>query len=490
MTNASGEIQYQNAHSSRPNVVLIMVDQWRGDCLSIDQHPVVHTPFLDGLALQGAHFRRTYTAVPSCIASRAALLTGLSQRSHKRVGYEEGVPWDYPTSLAHEFTRHGYQTQAVGKMHVYPARYQMGFQNVILHDGYVAYLREQYDNQDLVDDYLPWLRQQLGRDDDDFYHGVHCNSIVARPWDKPEHTHPTNYVATQSIDFLRRRDPTKPFFLFMSFHRPHPPYDPPQWAFDQYVHREMPPPPVGDWTDAFADMTSPHDPVTFVGPIAPELLTRARAGYYGLMTHIDHQINRFIESLRHSRLLDNTYLCFISDHGELIGDHHLFRKYQPYEGSSRVPFILKGPPGSPIKPNSTFDTLVELRDVMPTLLDCAGLPIPDSVEGRSLLPVISGQSGDWREYLHGEYTLYGRSLQWIITQQYKYIWFSDTGREQLFDLQQDPNEEHNLALKQEYGELIQQLRETLIQELSGREEGYTDGKNLFAGRSPVETLTR
>ena len=118
--------------SDKPNVILICVDQWRGDCLSIAGHPVVHTPFLDRLALKGARFTRAYTAVPSCIAARAALYTGLGQRTHGRVGYQDGVPWDYPVTIAGEFTRHGYQTQAVGKMHVYPERSQMGFQNVIL----------------------------------------------------------------------------------------------------------------------------------------------------------------------------------------------------------------------------------------------------------------------------------------------------------------------------------------------------------------------
>ena len=125
----------------RPNVVLIMVDQWRGDCLSIDGHPVVQTPYLDQLALEGARFARAYSATPTCIPARAALFTGLTQRSHGRVGYQDGVPWDYAITLAGEFTRHGYQTQAVGKMHVYPERSQMGFQNVILHDGYLHYAR-------------------------------------------------------------------------------------------------------------------------------------------------------------------------------------------------------------------------------------------------------------------------------------------------------------------------------------------------------------
>ena len=191
--------------ADRPNVVLICVDQWRGDCLSIDGHPVVQTPYLDGWALDGARFARAYSATPTCVPARAALYTGLSQRRHGRVGYQDGVPWDYPVTIASEFTRHGYQTEAIGKLHVYPERSQMGFQHVVLHDGFLHYARAHHADHDRVDDYLPWLRQQLGRDADYFDHGVNCNSVVARPWDKPEHTHPTNFVVTQGIDFLRRR---------------------------------------------------------------------------------------------------------------------------------------------------------------------------------------------------------------------------------------------------------------------------------------------
>ncbi|NLD73062.1 MAG: sulfatase-like hydrolase/transferase, partial [Chloroflexi bacterium] len=218
---------------ARPNIILIVADQWRGDCLSIAGHPVVHTPHLDEMALSGVRFNRAYTACPSCIPARAGLYTGMAQEHHGRVGYRDGVAWDYPVTMAGELTAAGYQTQAIGKMHVYPERSQMGFQNVILHDGYLHYSRKQFAQAyDMVDDYLPWLRRELGRDADYFDHGVNCNSMVARPWDKEEYLHPTNWVVSQGIDFLRRRDPRKPFFLYLSFHRPHPPLDPPAWAFE------------------------------------------------------------------------------------------------------------------------------------------------------------------------------------------------------------------------------------------------------------------
>jgi arylsulfatase A-like enzyme len=489
----------------RPNVILICVDQWRGDCLSIAGHPVVHTPYLDQLCLSGARFTRAYTATPSCIPARAALMTGLSQRSHGRVGYRDGVPWNYDTTLAGEFTRHGYQTQAIGKMHVYPERSQVGFQHVILHDGFLHFARRRERNFGLIDDYLPWLRERLGPDADYFDHGVNCNSVVARPWDKPEHLHPTSYVVTQAIDFLRRRDPRKPFFLYLSFHRPHPPYDPPAWAFEQYVNQPMPDPPVGDWVDLYAPYASPYDPTSPVGQIDPRVLLRARAGYYGHMTHIDHQLNRFFEVLQEFGQRDNSYILFTSDHGELMGDHHLFRKSLPYEGSARIPLLLKGPRQSGIRPGITIDAVVELRDVMPTLLDCAGLPIPPSVEGCSLLPLARGESlpprrddgpgaaqsahdaAPWRPHLHGEHTAFGQSIQWVTDGHEKYVWLSGTGHEQLFDLDQDPQELHDLSRRPEHAERVAHWRRVLIEALRDRPEGFTDGERLIPGR-PVSPL--
>jgi arylsulfatase A-like enzyme len=473
--------------SDRPNIVLIMADQWRGDCLSIDGHPVVHTPYLDQLATRGARFTNAYTACPTCIPSRASLFTGLTPRSHGRVGYHDGVPWDYEVTLAGEFTRHGYQTQAVGKMHVYPERSQLGFQNVILHDGFLHFARRQNRNIGMVDDYVPWLRERAGCDADYFDHGVNCNSVVARPWDKDESLHPTNYVVTQSIDFLRRRDPRKPFFLFMSFHRPHPPYDPPEWAFDQYVNRQMPAPPVGDWVDFLAPYVNSHDPESFAGEFDPHVLQRARAGYYGHMSHIDHQINRFLETLSDYDLHQNTVVCFVSDHGEMMGDHHLYRKGYAYEGSAHVPLILFGPPELGIQRHSVHSQVVELRDLMPTLLDCAGLPIPNGLEGHSFLPLANGEGAEWRPYLHGEHTILGQSMQWLTDGHEKYIWLSGSGREQFFDLDEDPQELHDLGADPASAERVAQWRSRLVEELAGCEEGFTDGKRLISGR-PVRPL--
>lgn len=470
---------------ARPNVVLICVDQWRGDCLGVAGHPVVHTPYLNDLCLGGTRFDAAYTATPSCIAARAALMTGLTQRTHGRVAYQDGVPWNYETYLPGEFTRHGYQTQAVGKMHVFPERSQCGFQNVVLHDGFLHYGRKHCGTRlELIDDYIPWLRERTGNPSADYFdHGVNCNSFVARPWDKAEELHPTNFVVTQGIDFLRRRDPRKPFLLYLSFHRPHPPFDPPAWAFEQYLDMDLPRPPVGDWEAAFANQHNSMHSSLAVGRLRPDLQRRAQAGYYGSMTHIDHQINRFLENLTDYGLSENTVVCFTSDHGELLGDHDLFRKSLPYEGSARVPLVFSGP-GVP--KHGVSRVPAELRDIMPTLLDLAGLPVPACVEGESLAPALRGETAGFKPYVHGEHIALGQAVHWLTDGRSKYVWMSREGREQFFDLEADPQELHNAATEQP--DRVAEWRQRLVNELTGREEGFVDAGRLVAGRQPKRTL--
>jgi arylsulfatase A-like enzyme len=252
-----------------------------------------------------------------------------------------------------------------------------------------------------------------------------------------------------------------------------------------YLQRDMPPVPVGDWTDVFARWADPRRPDALVGEIDPRTLHRARAGYYGHMTHIDHQVNRFLETLDEWGLGENTYVCFTSDHGEMMGDHHLFRKGYPYEGSARIPMLLAGPKGGDAIPPGVHDEPVELRDVMPALLECAGLESPTGVEGMSMLLLAQGSETAWRADLHGEHTLLGQSLHWVTDGHDKYIWFSGDGREQLFDLDDDPHECHDLAVDPDHQAELERWRQRLIAYVAGCEEGYTDGQRLIAGR-PVQ----
>lgn len=478
---------------NQPNIVLICVDQWRGDALSAAGHPVVRTPYLDDLAGQGTRFARGYYATPTCVPARVALMTGQSQERHGRVGYRDGVPFDrtHPVSLPRELGRAGYQTQAIGKMHVYPERSRIGFDDVRLHDGYLHVARRRAD-RDLrqIDDYLPWLRNQPGASPDEDYtdNGLNCNSVVARPWDKAESLHPTSWVATEAISWLYRRDPTCPFFLYLSFHRPHSPLDPPQWAFDQYVGGARVDPPIGDWVADWDDIRRDGDHDAVVGRQSADVHHRAKAGYYGNMSHIDQQVNRFLEAVREMGLREDTAVVFVADHGDMMGDHDMYRKGQPYEGSTHVPFIVSAPDGHGPRDNVVHE-VVELRDVMPTLLELAGAPIPDSVDGRSLMPFLRGEApSEWRASLHGEHTMLGQSFQWLTDGRRKFVWLSGKGHEQFFDLVEDPVETRNLMHDPSRAHEVDRWRQLLVEALTGREEGYVEDGRLVPGRTPVTEL--
>ena len=525
----------------RPNVVLICVDQWRGDCLSSQGHPDVETPYLDFLVGNGASATNAYAASPTCVPARMSLMTGLSPQTHRRVGYQDGVTFDIEHTLPGEFKAAGYHTQAIGKMHYWPERNRIGFDDVKLHDGYLHYSRDRERDPAWYDDYLVWLREQEGTSavEDYLDNGVECNSVVARPWDKAERLHPTNWVVSEAIRWMYRRDPTCPFFLYLSFHRPHAPYDPPQWAFDRYDTGQLREPALGDWADPLmASEQRNWDPTAHAAVYRPRDIQRAMAGYYGHMTHIDGQISRFVQAVGEFNEIPNTYFVFVSDHGDMMGDHHLWRKGYPYEGSARVPLVIAGPG---IAPGTTIEQVVELRDLMPTLLDLAGLPVPESVEGRSLVPFLMGSEGGaaapatpgtegdagdagagseggaaapatpgaegdvgdastvppatstpapWREYLHGEHALFGQSIHWIRFSHYKYVWFSTWDEYQLFDLDADPQELHNVVDQGDYQQVRDQAHGYLVAELRGREEGFVDENgNLTAGRPVGNVLS-
>lgn len=478
----------------KPNIILIMVDQMRGDCLGINGHPDIETPNLDMMAKQGYNFKNAYAAVPSCIAARASVLTGMAPKNHGRVGYKDGIPWKYENTIASEFAKAGYHTQCVGKMHVYPERYLCGFHNVVLHNGYFLFSRgrnkESGTQFEQSDDYLKWFKEKEGASVDLTDIGLDRNSWVARPWGYKEQSHPTNWVVSESIDFLRRRDNTKPFFLKMSFVRPHSPLDPPQFYYDEYINKDLKEPVLGEWCEDL-QVGQGLDINAKKGKLDKTALKKARAAYYGSITHIDHQIRRFLIALDEYKELKNSIILFTSDHGDMLGDHNLLRKALPYEGSAKIPFIIYDP-GNHLKgeKGKVFKETTELMDIMPTLLDCAGIDIPNTVDGLSLKNLIEDEKNvNWREYIHGEHAYGEDSNHYITNGREKYIWFSQTGKEQFFNLEEDPFELKNLIREEVYKGRINYFRSLLIKDLEGREEGYTNGKELIIKRKPLDVLS-
>ncbi|MHB9134121.1 MAG: arylsulfatase [Armatimonadota bacterium] len=460
--------------SDRPNIIFIITDQQRGDCLGVLGHPVLETPNLDMMARQGALFTASYSPCPSCIAARASMFTGQRPTTHGRLGYQDRVPWQYDATLAEELSRGGYQTHCVGKTHFYPQRAHLGFHSLESYEG------NQHLDGGYVNDYHEWLSQMTHGQIGEFDHGVDSNSWYARPCHLPEHLHNNTWVVTRGIDFLRRRDPTRPFFLNLSFHRPHPPVDPPQVFYDRYRDAALPPVPIGDWA---ARHDVPVDDVNaWQGHLPEPLLAQYRRAYFAQIAAIDNQIGRLLLEL-HERRIGPTWIIFTSDHGEMLGDHHLFRKTYAYEGSAKTPLIIH----PPYRVGKTCTAPVTQEDLMPTMLDIAGLPIPTSVEGCSLLPLLTAtpDTVGWRDYVHGEHSAcYAaeHAVQYLTDGREKYVWYTLTGEEQFFDLTSDPQECRNLANDPAARERIACWRKRMIDELAPRTDDHlSDGERLLPG---------
>ena len=477
---------------NRPNILLLMTDQQRGDCLGIDGHPVLQTPFLDEVGGTGLRFRSAYSACPVCIPARRTLMTGRRPSTHGvLVNHNVLLPG---TTLPEALGDAGYQTHLVGKLHLHPERKLYGFDSAQWADGPGIGLRMstrhdsvQAERLSRDNDYLRFVwRNGITAPAPVYAHGMNGNGWPARPWHLEERLHFSNWCADCAIDFLERRDPTRPFFLKTSFFHPHTPCTPPAFYFDMYDRMELPPPPVGSWAQD-CDVPVRGLPVRsgFIR-LEPNAMRQFMAGYYGCITHIDHQIGRIL-----SIIPDNTIVLFLSDHGDMLGDHHRNRKTAAYEGSARIPLLMKFPKGMDVPQSRVIDAPVELMDVMPTLLDAVDVPLPETVEGRSLLPLLRGEGG-WREYVHGETARITQAppdrptgMQYLTDGKRKYIWFPAWGKEQLFDLEQDPQEMTDLSRDPGRAEEIALWRSRLAAELAGRPEGFSDGKTLHTLDGPT-----
>ena len=406
-------------------------------------------------------------------------MTGLAPAAHGMVGFKY-EDFDPPHTLPGELRNAGYETKLVGKLHLQPKGKRFGFDHMLLTDGIGGQT-----------DYTAWLREQ-GETAPDLCgdHGVTGEYWAARPDTLDERKKHSYWIASKAIEFLsRQRDPSCPFFLNVSFFDPHTPFIPPKGHWDRYINRETPAAAVGDWARDFGG------PQKGLGPFAPHAhidaqdLHECRAAYYATVHFVDDQVGRILKcvsSFQKGRIVPrDTLIVFISDHGEMLGDHHMFSKTFPYEASARIPFLVRAPHRYGFPEEIICDTPVGLQDVMPTILDAVDLPVPDTCTGKSLVPILRGESARVRDILHGEHSGHAdpdHATQFLVSDEHKYIWYTHSGREQLFDLENDPDELKDLALTEDAENRLQPWRDKMIEFLNGRPEGFTDGKNLLPGR--------
>ena len=477
-----------SAEQALPNIILIATDQHRSDCLGLAGHPVLQTPNLDFLGASGTFFRSAYAESPSCIPARRTLISGQAPSANGMVGFQEGVAWDPPQTIAGELSKAGYQCEMVGKMHLWPQRKRYGFHRMALADS----------TRGPNNDYLDWLSGEVPTDRWAMAHGVSPNGWIARPTHLHETQTHTFWCISQAIEFLEKRDPEMPYFLYIGFIDPHPPLTPPGFYYDRYARQELPAPVIGDWIDPDFRPRKGQDPE---GPetradlaLDDAAMHDFRAGYYGLINHVDDQVGRLLQYLRDTTLLDETFMLFTSDHGEMLGDHHMLAKVAGFDGAARIPFLARAPRSFGLPSGTVVDAPVGLQDVLATLVDAAGMQVPATVTGRSVLPLMAGSPAGtppWRDVLHGEHAPaysgdYG--MHYLVDGHVKYIWHTQSGREFFFDLDGGAGEERNLIDDPAWSDQVAALRHRLIEILTGRVEGFVDRGELVAGR-PYHALT-
>ena len=330
----------------------------------------------------------------------------------------------------------------------------------------------------VTDDYETFLGDQ-GYAGQQFDHGMSNNDYTVRPWHLPEHTHATNWATREMVRTIKRRDPTRPAFWYLSYRHPHPPIVPLETYLEMYRDVDLRWPGQGAW----CRQELPYLVEAVRGRaahIGPRQALDALRGFYALCTHIDHQLRVVVGSLREEGVLDNTAICFTSDHGDMLGRHGMWAKRLFYEGAANIPMILTGPPGdSRVGHHAVDDRLVGWQDVMPTLLDLAGIDVPGTVEGISML------GADRREWLYGEVGEGDHATRMIRMGQWKLIYYPAGNVRQLFDLENDPLEIHDLAQRDEYGPALEGLSGLLMSQLHGGDEAWTENGRLVGrpGRS-------
>ncbi|MBI5084390.1 MAG: arylsulfatase [Acidobacteria bacterium] len=445
---------------SKPNLLLLMSDQHRADWMGCDGNSAVSTPALDRLASEGVRFRHAYSSTPTCTPARAGLLTGMSPWRHGMLGYSR-VADKYPAEMPRVLRDAGYFTLGIGKMHWTPQRHLHGFHQTILDESGRA------EHVDFRSDYRSWFATEAPNLNPDAT-GIGFNDYTAKAYVLPERLHPTRWTGDCAVRFLESYEKPGPWFMKVSFARPHSPYDPPQRFWDRYHDAPLPPAQVGDWArETYAPKSWNRDDI-WHGDVGPDLVRRSRIGYSGSVSFMDEQVGRILSALDKRGWTEETLIVYISDHGDMTGDHHLWRKSYAYEASARIPMLVRGP-GAPR--GTVSEVPVEIRDVLPTLATAAGTPVPDACDGQNLLSA----KREWIDLEHD--VCYDKRNHWtaLTDGKWKYIFHAYDGSEQLFHLETDRAELNDLRGDTRHDQTLRLWRGRMTGHLAPRGEKWVSG---------------
>ena len=453
----------------KPNILLITTDQQRFDTINALGNPHIHTPHLNWLVDEGIAYTRCYADAPVCVPSRATIMNGRHGYTSGLTGNNERGFGDAMTpgpTLPGCLTSHGYQTRAQGKMHFHPVRCHYGFEHMELP---LDFYRSQLANRSAG------LSKQ---------HGLGENEVSPVISTVPETESATYWTVQRSIDFLETRDETRPFFLWTSFAKPHPPFDPCANYWELYRDRPVPEPAVGNWSEDYDTLPNAvRGPSHFLSKahrLSPQQLADMRRAYYACITQIDYQLGLLFASLLDKGLLEDTWIIFTSDHGDMLGDHHLGAKSQFLEGAAHVPMIIRPPFGWDGERGRCCDQLVTLADIYPTITALAGIETPAGLDGENLLDRLECSE---------DRIFYGRCDDrafCVLDGPWKYLWFPQGGYELLFNLNDDPSEQNALSEPAQAGPRSR-LRALLVDHLRACGAEFVDDVGLIS--SPESDLS-
>lgn len=461
-----------------PNILLLFTDQQRFDTIEAHGNPVIRTPVLNELARRGTSFTRAYTPCPVCVPARYAMLTG---RAPFQSGCMDNGPMpEMGPSLMERLKDRGYQTHGTGKMHFTFPNWgdtaPWGFEERDVSEEVEGAAR---------DDFHLYLKQNdYGHVKDP--HGVRSEMYyIPQPSQLPERLHNSAWVADRSIDFLKKRDPNRPFFLMSSFIKPHPPFESPVPWNKLYRGPEMPLPKRPQDAEQLITYWNRHQNRYKYRDqgLDDHLIRCMKAAYYGAISFLDYQIGRILEYMRQNGLMENTVILFTSDHGELLGDYNCFGKRSFLDSAARVPMMMVTPGQQ--TGGRVCEAPVSLMDVAPTILQFAGVERPEEMLGESLADIAEGQIG--RDMVTGQFQSNGGGLHMAVTSRYKYIYSEPDQREWLFDLRIDPLETRNRAKLPDYQSVTRRIRERLIAYY--RSQGFVQPLEADGWRHyPVRTM--
>jgi arylsulfatase A-like enzyme len=436
---------------SRPNILWYCTDQQRFDTIAALGNEHVHTDTVDGLVERGVSFTRTYCQSPICTPSRASFLTGQLPSTVRANGNGiEFMPQDYPL-VTQLLADAGYDCGLVGKLHIATAEAGVEPRG---RDGYrfFAYSHAPRDDWPEGHAYVEWLEER----------GQDLKSLLASPDNVPAEYQQTTWATDACIEFIDQPR-NGPWLLSVNPYYPHPPFNPPREYFERFDPESLPGPIFEDGdlaiqrriSDAGIDFQNyPEHPDSFDG-------RRIQAQYYAMIELIDDQLARLLKHIEAAGQLDDTLIIFTSDHGESLGDHGLVEKGCRFmEGMARVPLVMSWP--GHFSQGLRSDALVQLTDIAPTLLEVAGLDIPERMNGRSLLPILTGDADpdNFRDYVRCEFRNAirlgdGTHASMIADKRWKLVLYhGKDGLGELYDLVADPNEHRNLYYEPESAEVI------------------------------------